>query len=139
MVGWCPGTGEVARLDAIDERDRDDERARWVADGFVEVPRPDGLTEWRWRSEFVRLRVSEPTLKKRLGRMLRAGKGRFGFERALALHPGAQRAFAEFRRHQLIDFVTEWLRDGADPPRGDAGAPGNRKPMPPSGQTTRRP
>lgn len=115
-VAWCPTTGEVARLDATDEGAREAEIARWRREGFVEVPPPRGLVEWRWRSEFVATRVAEP-IKSRLGRMLRRGKGRWGFERALALHPDVRAEFRAFRHHQLVAYAASWL----DPQSKEAG------------------
>lgn len=134
-VAWDPRTGQVCRLDAVDEREREEEQRRWEREGLVLVPRPSGLVEWRWRSDFVALRVRDPSIKGRLGRMLRRGKGRWRFERALALHPETRRAFRDYRRHQLEAFVAAWMAEshregdgrlsgngGASPPPSRAGS-----------------
>ncbi|MEM9692333.1 MAG: hypothetical protein AAGA56_07300, partial [Myxococcota bacterium] len=106
--------GPVAQLEQVDERDREQIEQRWCRDGYRELRRPSGLEEWQWRSEFVSLRITDRQLKKRLGRMLRKGKGRFGFHRALALHPDVQRAFRDYRRLQLIEFAERWLAEQAE-------------------------
>lgn len=69
------------------------------------VQRPDGATEWLWRSEFVRLRLADPDDRKRFGKALRGPGALPRFRRALATRPGVRQAFEAYRRGCLVEWV----------------------------------
>jgi len=96
------------------ELDEDDKAARLAAlpEGAIEVPRPDGGTEWLWQSDYVRLRVADPDDRKRLGKALRGPGSLLRFRRALGTRPSLRRAYGDFRRAALAD----WLATRVPPP-----------------------